>query len=603
MAKQEPPILLEIAWEVCRKVGGIYTVMRSKAATMVERWGDRYFLMGPYDAEGAALEFEPLDLGEVLGPTLEALAQRGLNYRFGRWLIKGYPKVVLVDLQPVHQRLDELKYVFWKDTGISLPSGDGETDDAVAFAHLVTELLAVQVGRCPNQPVVAHFHEWMASAAVPVVRKMRLPVAVVFTTHATLLGRYLCATWPDFYERLPWINPDHEAGIRQIHHRYAIERAAAQGAHVFTTVSDVTSREAEHLLKRKADLVTPNGLDVERFAALHEFQNLHAHYKERIHRFVRGHFFGSYVFDLDKTLYFFIAGRYEYQNKGFDLFVEALYRLNGHLKYVASDKTVVAFIIVPAAVKNVNVDVLNNAVLLDELRRLCDDIKEDVGRRMFDVAATGNMPDPRHLLSDQEIVRLKRMLFTRRRSTLPPIVTHTMERDDEDLILCHLRHRRLFNAPDDRVKVVYHPAFITATNPLFGMDYDQFVRGCHLGIFPSCYEPWGYTPAECTVLGVPSATSNLSGFGTFIASEVPDHTRRGIYVIDRRHKDPEGVLDELAQVLIDFCEFDRRERIQLRNRTERLSELLDWAQLGQVYGRAHDLALKWAYEAVTSQNP
>ena len=189
------------------------------------------------------------------------------------------------------------------------------------------------------------------------------------------------------------------------------------------------------------------------------------------------------------------------------------------------------------------------------------------------------------------------------RPNAPPIVTHTMERDDDDLILCHLRHRRLFNAPDDRVKVVYHPAFITATNPLFGMDYDQFVRGCHLGVFPSYYEPWGYTPAECTVLGVPSATSNLSGFGAFIASEVPDHTRRGIHLIDRRHQNPEKALDELTQVMIDFCELDRRERIQLRNRTERLSELLDWAQLGQAYDRAHDLALKWAYQAVASQSP
>ncbi len=599
MDKKPEPILLEIAWEVCRKIGGIYTVLRSKAPTMVERWGDRYCLVGPYDAEAAALEFEPLDPGEVVGPTLAALAERGLTCHFGRWLISGYPKVVLVDLQPAHQRLDELKYLWWKDTGISLPANDPESNDAIAFAHLIVEMLTEHVRQRPDTQVVAHFHEWMSSAAIPVVRKLNQRVATVFTTHATLLGRYLCTTWPDFYERLPWIDADHEAGIRQIHHRHAIERAAAQGAHVFTTVSEVTSREAEHLLKRKPDLVLPNGLEVERFAATHEFQNLHVHYKEMIHRFVRGYFFGSYTFDLDKTLYFFCAGRYEYQNKGMDLFIESLYRLNGHLKYVASDKTVVAFIIAPAAVKNVNVDVLHNAVLLDELRKLCDQIKEDVGRRMFDSAAQGDLPDPQKLLTDSEIVRLKRMLFTRRQSTLPPIVTHSIERDEEDLILCHLRHRRLFNAPDDRVKVVYHPAFLTATNPLFGMDYDQFVRGCHLGVFPSYYEPWGYTPAECTVLGVPSVTSNLSGFGTFIASEVPDHTRRGIYVVDRRHRDPGPPLDELAQLLIDFCELDRRQRIQLRNRTERLSELLDWAKLGQAYHQAHDKALAWAYDTTS----
>ncbi|MFQ5490691.1 MAG: glycogen synthase, partial [Phycisphaerae bacterium] len=521
------------------------------------------------------------------------LNQKGTVYHFGRWLISGYPKAILIDLQPAQGRLNELKYTYWQDFGISLPDSDPEAGQAIAFADMVVQLLAEFVGHNAKRPTVAHFHEWLASAAIPPIRRRRLPVATVFTTHATLLGRYLCTTWRDFYDRLPSIDVDHEAGIRQIYHRYCLERAAAHGANVLTTVSEVTGREAEHLLKRRPDLITPNGLQVEKFAALHEFQNLHAHYKERIHQFVRGHFFGSYAFDLENTVYFFTAGRYEYQNKGMDLFIESLYRLNGHLKHIGSEKTVVAFIITPAAVKNVNVDSLNNAVLLDELRKLCDHITDRLGRRMFDVASAGRMPDTEHLLSEREIIWLKRMIYTRRRSTLPAIVTHEMEHDDQDVILSHLRHRRLFNAPDDKVKIVYHPQFLSATNPLLGIEYDEFVRGCHLGVFPSYYEPWGYTPAECTLMGVPSVTSNLSGFGTFIAAEVPDHARRGIYVIDRRGDTGEA-LDELTQIMIEFCEQDRRQRIQQRNRTERLSELLDWAHLGQAYHRAHDLALSWA---------
>jgi len=599
-------VLFEISWEVCHKVGGIYTVLRSKAPTMMERWGDRYCLIGPYHKQSAALEFEPLEPGEILAPTLEALSQRGLQARFGRWLITGYPKAVLVDLRAGYERLKELKYRLWREQQVSTPPDDPETNDAVAFAHLVRELLGEHSRQHPDRRVVAHFHEWMASVALPGLAQASAggaPIATVFTTHATLLGRHLCATWPDFYERLAWIDPDVESGARHIYHRYCLERAAAHAADVFTTVSEVTATEAEHLLRRKPALVLPNGLEVKKFAALHEFQNLHARYKERIHEFVQGHFFGAYSFDLDNTLYFFLAGRYEYRNKGLDLFIEALYRLNGHLKHFGSDKTVVAFIIAPAATSSVSVEVLNNHFLLDELRQTCADITRDLGRRMFDVAATGQMPDPQELLTEQETVLLKRMLFARRRTTTPPIVTHDMVDDEGDPVLAHLRHRRLFNAPDDRVKVVYHPEFITATNPLFGMEYDEFVRGCHLGVFPSCYEPWGYTPAECTVMGVPSVTTNLSGFGTFIASEVPDHARRGIYVIDRRSKESGPALDELAQILIDFCGLSRRERVQLRNRTERLSELLDWSELGQAYTNAHEMALARRYETPMARTP
>ena len=602
MSDQNEAVLFEIAWEVCRKVGGIYTVLRSKAPTMVERWGERYCLIGPYDGHAAALEFEALEAGDILAPTLAALRERGLGCHFGRWLISGYPKAVLLDLQPGYTRLEECKRRLWDEHRIATPPNDPETNDAVAFGYVVTELLAEHCRQHPDRRTVAHFHEWMASAALPNVQRQRLSVATVFTTHATLLGRYLCATRSDFYERLPWLDPDAEAGSLNIYHRYCIERAAAHTADVFTTVSDVTAIEAQHLIKRQPEVILPNGLQVEKFAALHEFQNLHARSKERIHQFVRGHFFGSDSFALENTLYFFIAGRYEYRNKGIDLFIEALHQLNNHLKQAGSDRTVVAFLIAPAATKSINVDVLNNQVMLGELHKLCDEITRGAGRRLFDVAATGQLPEPQGLLSDQDIIRLKRMLLTRRRTTNAQIVTHNMTYDNEDPILQHLRHRRLFNTPQDRVKVVYHPAFLTGTNPLLGAEYDEFVRGCHLGVFPSYYEPWGYTPAECTLLGVPSVTSNLSGFGAFIASEVPDHARRGVYVVDRRHQDAGRSIDELAQILIDFCRLTRRQRIELRNRTERLSDLLDWSNLAQAYTQAHELAIARTYESHQSEN-
>jgi glycogen synthase len=202
-------------------------------------------------------------------------------------------------------------------------------------------------------------------------RTRKLAIATVFTTHATLLGRYLCAGAEDFYNRLPTFDVDYEAGHRGIYHRYCLERAAAHCAHVFTTVSHITADESEHLLKRRPDVILPNGLNVVKFSALHEFQNLHAKYKERINTFVRGHFYGHGDFDLDKTLYFFIAGRYEFKNKGVDMYIEALARLNARLKQAGVDVTVVAFMIMPAPTNNFNVEALKGQAVMKQLRYGC----------------------------------------------------------------------------------------------------------------------------------------------------------------------------------------------------------------------------------------
>jgi len=187
------------------------------------------------------------------------------------------------------------------------------------------------------------------------------------------------------------------------------------------------------------------------------------------------------------------------------------------------------------------------------------------------------------------------MIYSRRRTVPPPVVTHNMVDDSHDPILNHLRHRGLFNTAQDRVKVVYHPEFIVSTNPLFGMDYEEFVRGCHLGVFPSYYEPWGYTPAECTVMGVPSVCSNLSGFGAYVQAHVEDHEHKGLFVVNRRDVGADESVGQLARILHEFTRLSRRERIALRNRTERLSELFDWNNLYSYYRQAHDLALSRAF--------
>lgn len=186
------------------------------------------------------------------------------------------------------------------------------------------------------------------------------------------------------------------------------------------------------------------------------------------------------------------------------------------------------------------------------------------------------------MLQSDDIVKLKRCIYAAHRTSLPPVITHNMVDDSTDPVLGHVRRCQLFNDRSDRVKVIFHPEFLSSTSPLFPMDYEEFVRGCHLGVFPSYYEPWGYTPAECTVMGIPSVTTNLSGFGCFIQEHVADPMSYGIYIVDRRFKNAEESVQQLAQYMFDFACLSRRQRIIQRNRTERLSDLLDWKNLGVV---------------------
>lgn len=587
--QQEDPLLLELSTEVCRQVGGIYTVLRTKVPAMQERWGANYLLIG---VGSPTIEFEECAAPDGIRDALLRVEERGIRTSYGKWLVQGRPNVILLDLDPWRGKTGELQYLFWKDNGISTPAHDHECQDAILLGFAVEALLEELLRALPRKRLLLHAHEWLAGVVLPRIKHRQLPVATVFTTHATLLGRHLAGARPDFYASLESIDPESAARQYGIHPRYVIERVAAQTATVFTTISEITAREARHFLGRVPEAILPNGLNVERFAALHEFQNLHLKYKERIHEFVMGHFFPSYSFDIDRTLYLFTSGRYEYRNKGFDVFIEALYRLNRFLKGMTNPPTVVAFLVTRAWTKNINVNALQRHLMFEELRALAQEVAASSEQVIVERVARGEFPTHDELIPPDARLRMKRILHARKSERLPAIVTHDMGDDANDAILQHLRHRHLFNEPGDPVKVVFHPDFLSQTNPLFGLDYDQFVRGCHLGVFPSAYEPWGYTPPECLALGIPAVTTDLSGFGAYVSRSIPRIREQGVYVLSRAGKSTDDAIEELATYLYSFCQLHRRDRIELRNRAERLSDLFDWSHLARHYHGAHEEALR-----------
>ncbi|KAG0150530.1 hypothetical protein CROQUDRAFT_668438 [Cronartium quercuum f. sp. fusiforme G11] len=319
-------------------------VIKMKAPVTCRMYGDRYCLMGPLSYN-----------------------ERGVKYLYGRWLIEGRPRVLLFDKGCVFNRLDEWKSDLWNLAGIPMPLNNSETNDTIVFGYLVAWFLGEFASQETSKAIISHFHEWLAGLTILLCHKCHIDITTIFTTHATLLSHYLCAGSVDFYTNLQYFDIDHEAGKHGIYH-------------FFTTVSDITAYESEHLLKCKPDGVLPNRLNMVKFSAMHEFQNMHVLAKQKINDFVHD-------FDLDNMLYFFTAGGYEYCNKGVDMFIESLAWLDHHLKSMGSKMTVVAFIIMPPSTHSYTIEALKGQAVTKQLWDMVMEIQNRIGNRLFKMTA------------------------------------------------------------------------------------------------------------------------------------------------------------------------------------------------------------------------
>lgn len=592
---EKKKFLIEVAWETCNQVGGIYTVIRTKVPSMVEKWGNDYLLLGPYFAQTAAAEFEPLPVGDEtpLERAILWMREQGLTVYYGNWLITGKPKIVLFDFASIYSQVNAIKGRIWDNHKISTLGVEELVNQTIALGEMIRLFLGqlAQENKSKSN-IVVHFHEWMAATCLPDLKKEKVKISTVFTTHATMLGRYLAGNVPNFYDVIDRFDWHKEAKHYGIEAQACFERAAAQKADVLTTVSDITAKECQYFLGRIPELILPNGLNIQRFAALHEHQNLHSKYKKSISDFVMGHFFQNQPFDLDQTLYLFTSGRFEYTNKGYDLTLDALQILNKKMKEAGSKKTVVMFFITKQPYHSIDPEVLHSRAVLDEIRENCSAIEKEVGEKLFQASASSKdltLPDLNQFVDEYWRMRLRRTVQTWKTNSKPKVVTHLLKQEDD--IIRNLQRTGLMNNAEDQVKIVYHPDFIVSTNPLFGLDYGQFVRGCHLGVFPSYYEPWGYTPLECMARGVPTVTSDLSGFGDYMMQIMRDYEQWGVSVVNRKTQNYQESAEQLANLLFKFVQQSQRDRITQRNRVESIADTFDWSNLRSYYDTAHELAV------------
>lgn len=333
-------------------------------------------------------------------------------------------------------------------------------------------------------------------------------------------------------------------------------------------------------------------MNIKHITSIHEFQLKHYKNKLLLDAFVKNHFAGNFGFDIESTLYFFISGRYEFKNKGYDLFLEAINRLNMALKNENSQSNIIVFIITKAKTNGYNKETLQRHSISRQLKECIAKISQKIEEQLFNDAIFNQLTESEKLISLSDQISIKKYIQAFKTLQHSSIVTHNMLNDHSDPILIKIRNMGLYNDPLDKIKVIYHPDFISQDNPILNLEYGDFITGCHLGIFPSYYEPWGYTPAECTACGTPSITTNLSGFGCYIQEHVKNSEDHGVYIIDRNNLNRDESINQLVEYMLSFSKQSHGQRIAQRNRTERLSHIFSWENLITEYETARNLAVK-----------
>lgn len=542
-----PDYIFESSWEVCNKVGGIYAVLSTRAKTLQDRLHDRLVFIGP-DCwkETESPYFQEDD--NLFREWQLAASKQGLKIRVGRWTVPGEPIAVLVDFNQYFSKKNEIYGQLWNDFQVDSLHAYGDYDEASMFSYAA----ALVVGSFydfyldATKKVVYHGNEWMTGLGLLYVQKHYPQIATIFTTHATSIGRSIAGNNKPLYDYLFAYNGDQMAEELNMQSKHSIEKQTAHHVDCFTTVSDITARECLELLDKPVDVVLPNGFEddfVPRGAA---FMRKRKWARKRLLD-VANALLGT---DLgDETLLISTSGRYEFRNKGVDVYIEAMNRL---LRDKNLDKNVVAFVKVP-----------------------------------------GWVGEPRKDLQDR--------LASGKKFDTPlevPSVTHWLHDMSHDNVLSMLKHLDMQNRKEDRVKLIFIPCYLTGNDGILNLSYYDVILGNDLCIYPSYYEPWGYTPLESVAFKVPCVTTDLAGFGLWANSEIGHYGEigDGVKVIHRTDYNFSEVADNIKDTVSKFSHFTVAQVKKSRDNASKLSKKALWSHFIKYYEDAYDIALRKAEE-------
>ena len=542
-----PDYIFESSWEVCNKVGGIYTVLSTRAKTLQEVMKDCIIFIGPDVWKENACPYFKEDKSLFAEWQWEAKEQ-GLHVRVGRWTIPGEPVAILVDFNPYFEKKDEIYGWLWEHYGVDSLHAYGDYDEASMFSYaaaLVTESFYHQY-LDDSKHVIYHANEWMCGLGALYINHYLPQIGTVFTTHATSIGRSIAGNQKPLYDYLFAYNGDQMAGELNMQSKHSIEKQTAMYVDCFTTVSDITANECKELLDKPVDVVLPNGFDNSFVPKAATFTKKRKAARKRLLD-VANALLGE---DLDDdTLIVSTSGRYEFRNKGIDVFVEAMNRL---LRDKELQKKVVAFIEVPGWV--------------GEPR---EDLKERLkSGKKFDTPL--NVPQ----------------------------VTHWLHNMSYDNVLGMMKYYDMHNRKDESVKVIFLPCYLDGKDGIVDMTYYDLVLGNDLCVYPSYYEPWGYTPLEAIAFKVPCITTDLAGFGLWANKEFGRYGEitDGVKVIHRTDYNYSEVADAIKDTVAAFSGMSTKQIDECRKAAEVLSKKALWSEFIKYYYEAYNIALQKAEE-------
>lgn len=540
-----PDYIFESSWEVCNKVGGIYTVLSTRAKTLQERIKDRIIFIGPdcWNEESCPYFIED---HTMFNTWKKKAATDGLKVKVGRWNIPGTPVAILVDFSSFYEKKNEIYASLWEDFKVDSLHAYGDYDEASMFSYaagLVVESFYKEYLN-KTQKVIYHGNEWMTGLGVLYINKVLPEVGTVFTTHATSIGRSIAGNNKPLYDYLFAYNGDQMAGELNMQSKHSIEKQTAKYVDCFTTVSEITANECKELLDKPVDFVLPNGFDNSFVPKGATFSKKRKAARKRVLD-VANALLGT---DLgDDTLIVSTSGRYEFRNKGVDVYIEAMNRL---LRDKELSKTVLALIEVPGWVGEPRKDLVN---------RLNSGKKFDTPLEV-------------------------------------PEITHWLHNMSHDNVLGMLKYLDMHNRADDKVKLIFLPCYLTGNDGVFNITYYDLVLGNDLCIYPSYYEPWGYTPLEAVAFKVPCITTDLAGFGLWANSEKGEYSdiEDGVKVIHRTDYNYSEVADAIKDTVAKFSNMTEEEVKKCRTNAEKLSKKALWSNFIKYYEQAYDFALRKA---------
>ncbi|MBP1674126.1 MAG: alpha-glucan phosphorylase [Bacteroidetes bacterium] len=535
-------LVFETSWEVCNKVGGIHTVISTKALNIVNELGDNYILIGPdvWREEITNPEFIPDETLFIEWKILSA--NEGLRVKTGRWNIAGKPIVFLIDFTPYFGQQNEIFAKFWETYKLDSITGQWDYVEPALFGYSAGKVIESFTSFYRERHnIIAQFHEWMTGTGILYIEKYAPWIATSFTTHATVLGRCIAGNNRPLYGKMKEFNPVQVSREFNVVAKQSLERISAAEADVFTTVSEITSKECSYFLGKDVDIVTPNGFEDSFVPAKEEFDEKRRVARTKLKKVAEAVLGYSLS---DNCMFIANSGRYEFRNKGVDIFINSLGELN---KNNALPKECVAFILMPAYHKGPRQDLID------------------------------------FLYNNGPINGIDRYL------------THCLHYPSTDPVLQSIQSNNLTNNQDAKVKIIFAPSYLNGNDGIFNMSYYDLLIGFDLSVFPSYYEPWGYTPLESLMFSIPTVTTSLSGFGLWVKKYFID-PGNGIAIIERTDNNETKVVDEIRDFITRYAGFSENEVKEARSKAHEISRIAMWDNLVKHYFKAYEIALAHSSE-------